>query len=63
MKNSVESAMIKFPKAKQRAVSNFAGTVSAEDKKTDTLLNLSMDARSYGWNTDTVKAIKFCLWG
>lgn len=59
MKNKnevIQAALIKYPKAKKIAVENvsmwYRGTY--EDS-----MNLHLDAQSYGWNNDTMKAIKF----
>ena len=59
MKNKnevIQAALIKYPKAKKIAVEN----VSMWYRGTwDDALNLRMDAVSYKWNSDTIKAIKF----
>ena len=59
MKNKnevIQAALIKYPKAKKIAVENvsmwYRGT--REDS-----MNLHLDAQSYGWNNDTMKAILF----
>lgn len=59
MKNKnevIQAALIKYPKAKKIAVEN----VSMWYRGTwDDALNLRLDAISYKWNSDTIKAILF----
>lgn len=43
------------PKAKKIAVENFLATMG--DDKFDAMSNLGYDAKSYKWNTATVRAI------
>jgi hypothetical protein len=64
----IEAALKKYPKAKAVAVRNFAGTAPLSDQgpygaRGNNNANLSMDARSYRWNADTVAAIKMALDG
>jgi hypothetical protein len=54
--DQVGEILKKYPKAKTIAVENFLMTKSG-DNMADSM-NLSMDARSYGWNRDTVNAIR-----
>jgi len=53
---TIQAAMAKYPKARRIAVENvsywYRGTW--EDS-----MNLQADARIYGWNNDTIKAILF----
>ena len=56
---AIENAIKKAPKAKKTAVENFVW--SAPDDRMDNSMNLSMDARAYKWNADTVKAIRSAL--
>lgn len=55
-KEIIQAALIKYPKAKKIAVENvsywYRGTW-------DDALNLRLDAISYKWNSDTIKAIKY----
>lgn len=53
----VESALAKYPKAKRIAVENFT---SGGHGKWDMAasMNLAADAASYGWNMQTINAIK-----
>lgn len=55
---TVIEALKKFPKARKIAVENV--TMGKEGKGMDygKAMNLAMDTRLYGWNDDTVKAIK-----
>lgn len=59
MKNkdqTIQAALIKYPKARRIAVEN----VSTWYRGTwDDALNLRRDARSYKWNSDTIKAINY----
>ena len=52
----IQAALIKYPKARKIAVENvsywYRGTW-------DDALNLRLDATSYKWNSDTMKAIMF----
>lgn len=43
-------------KVKKIAVENFLCSLSGN--KTADLMNVSLDAKSYGWNKETIKAIK-----
>lgn len=52
-------AMAKYPKAKQRAVSNFSFTCGTNTMAN--AMNLEMDTRMYNWNAPTVNAIRFIL--
>lgn len=49
----------RFPKAKKIAVENFVD--SAAESPALNSANLSYDAKLYGWNYDTVKAIQTAL--
>ncbi len=53
--DAINKVLNKFPKAKKIAVQNFVGT--AGNNSLDNMMNVDMDARLYGWNKDTVKAI------
>lgn len=55
----IDLAMKKYPKAKRIAVSNFTHTCDGWDMAAS--MNLSADARAYGWNNHTVAAIKYVL--
>jgi hypothetical protein len=55
----IDSAIRKFPHAKQLAVDNFC--FSAPSDVDANRSNLQLDARLYSWNSDTVKAIKYVL--
>jgi hypothetical protein len=55
----IDSAIRKFPHAKQLAVDNFC--FSAPTDKAANQANVAMDARLYNWNSDTVNAIKYVL--
>lgn len=52
--------MLKYPKAKQNAVSNFLLSCPAEGAlaESNAQANLRMDAKMYKWNADTVTAIQ-----
>jgi hypothetical protein len=52
----IEALLKKYPKAKQIAVENFLMSLTG-DKMADGM-NLSADAKSYGWNTQTIQAIR-----
>ncbi len=39
------------------AVINFLGTLPSNTTISDDLMNLIMDAKLYGWNIETIKAI------
>ncbi len=53
--------MKKSTAIKTIAVENFLGTL--HDMTTeDALMNLAMDARSYGWNAATVRAIRLGIY-
>ncbi len=53
---TIQAALIKYPKARKMAVVN----VSTWYQGTwDDALNLRMDAKSYKWNSDTIEAIKY----
>jgi hypothetical protein len=56
---AVNKALAKCPKAKKIAVENFVW--SAPDDKMANGMNLVEDAKSYKWNSDTVKAIRLAL--
>lgn len=47
------------PGARRLAVENFLMTVHNNPTQHDALMNLSMDARLYGWSDETVKAIGY----
>lgn len=47
-----------YPNAKKIAVENFLMTVGSNDNPIYARLNLDMDARLYGWNKETINAIK-----
>jgi hypothetical protein len=55
----IESVLAKCKKAKRIAVMNFV--TSATDNPMYNSMNLEMDAASYKWNADTVKAIRQSL--
>lgn len=45
-------------KVRAIAVENFLFSLNKGTKKVDAEMNLYMDARSYGWNVETQRAIK-----
>ena len=57
--NIVDQALVKFPKARRIAVSNF--TMGYDSLSMEASMNLEMDARSYGWNAHTINAIRWVL--
>jgi len=46
------------PNVKKIPVFNFLGTLPSDTTIADDLMNLDMDAKLYGWNVETVKAIR-----
>jgi ABC-type lipoprotein release transport system permease subunit len=60
IKRIISQALEKYPKAKRIAVENFLATSRYYDYTTQ-LMNLKLDAKLYGWNADTVKAIRLGL--
>ena len=46
------------PSVKSRAVENFLGTLPPHTTEEEDMLNLKMDAVSYGWNVATRKEIQ-----
>jgi hypothetical protein len=54
-----EQALVKFPAAKKIAVENF--TMDYNSLSFEANMNLTQDQKSYKWNNDTVKAIKWVL--
>ena len=58
---AVEKAMKKFPKARRIAVENFTFGKQGRGMSFGDSMNLDMDARSYGWKADTIKAIKMVI--
>lgn len=54
----VTTILRKYPKAKEIAVKNFLFTLGNNDSAYNATMNLHMDARSYGWNAQTINAIK-----
>lgn len=61
--NKIELALQKYPKARKIAVENFTAGREGKGMSIADSMNLEMDARAYGWKTDTVKAIKFVING
>lgn len=59
VQNVIDMALEKFPEAKKIAVQNFVWSAPADHKANKA--NLTMDARLYNWNTDTVQAIRYAL--
>lgn len=59
--NKIELALQKFPKARRIAVENFTAGREGKGMTMADSMNLEMDARSYGWKPDTIKAIKFVM--
>lgn len=59
--NKIDLALAKFPKAKKIAVENFTYGREGKGMTMADALNLEMDARSYGWKPDTIKAIKYVM--
>jgi len=57
--NIIDQALVKFPKARRIAVSNF--TMGYNSLSMEASMNLEMDARSYGWNAHTINAILWVL--
>ena len=55
----VQIALKNYPKAKPIAVENFC--FSAPTDKIANEMNLNEDARMYGWNSDTLNAIRSVL--
>ena len=51
----IEGILAKNPKSKRTAVENFLTTMG--DSKLTAMSNLGYDAKSYKWNTATVRAI------
>lgn len=59
--DKITLALAKYPKARKIAVENFTmGKIGKGMSMADSM-NLEMDARSYGWKPDTIKAIKFVM--
>lgn len=58
---AVEKAMTKFPKARRIAVENFTHGKQGKGMTMADHMNLDMDARSYGWKADTIKAIRMVI--
>jgi len=54
----IEKILKKFPNAKLVAVENFLMTVGQNQNKYYALANLDKDRLLYGWNSDTVRAIR-----
>lgn len=54
----VAALLKRYPKAKEIAVKNFLFSLGNNDTAYNATMNLHMDARSYGWNAQTVNAIK-----
>ena len=54
----IEKVLKKFPNAKKIAVENFLMTVSQCQNKYYALANLDKDRLLYGWNMDTVRAVR-----
>lgn len=52
----IEALLKKYPKAKRIAVENFLMSLSGEPMADS--MNMSADARSYGWNSQTIQAIR-----
>ena len=55
---STQQALIKYPKAKKIAVENFTMNKEGKGMNMEDSMNLQYDARVYGWNADTIQAIK-----
>lgn len=59
--NKIDLAITKYPKARRIAVENFTYGREGKGMTMADAMNLDMDARSYGWKPDTIKAIKFVM--
>ena len=58
----IERAMAKYPKAKRIAVENFT-SFGQGTWDMAAAMNLGEDTRAYGWNSQTVAAIKMVMQG
>jgi len=56
--NLINELMVKHPKARRIAVSNFVSSVDLKAPVMETNLNLEADAACYCWNQSTVMAIR-----
>ena len=57
----LNEAARKFPKAKMNAVGNFTLGKEGKGMNMEYYINLKSDAKSYGWNSQTVRAIEFVI--
>lgn len=55
----INIALEKYKKARRIAVENFV--CSMDSNKNQNFNNLRLDAKSYGWNVHTIRAIEFCI--
>lgn len=59
--NKIQLALKKFPKAKKIAVENFTYGKEGRGMSMEDSMNLELDARAYGWNSQTVQAIRYAM--
>lgn len=59
--NKIQLALKKFPKAKKIAVENFTYGREGRGMSMEDSMNLELDARAYGWNAQTVQAIRYVM--
>ena len=60
MNQKIEAAMAKYPKAKRIAVENFTSFGTGKWDMAASM-NLEADRVAYGWNSQTVAAIKMVM--